>query len=321
MNKRVRLDRTGTVGSFTSSLPSPTTTGVDLAAGGLNLSMLHMEEELRLKNYLSKVNLASHLFNEKLKFQSLNAPLHSFLSSQSIQGPVFENKLSSGRVGISEFYLEKCKTICKECGMTSYKITQVKDKASCLNRCNQWTERENVFLTGIILEQYYRRHSLKPTKLEKEDAAKNGESSTKLIWKRIHEAYEVACVRFYRLTGMETPTRTIEALQKHWKETGKRRAKEDAYQVPDTKKFQHLWDEKYNSYHVLTCPGMVFESALEVLQPVGGGCCCMKGNLMMNLNAQNFSQIPAILSAAIEETNARENNGAGYAKNGTQTFT
>ena len=59
-----------------------------------------------------------------------------------------------------------------------------------------WTTTEEVVLTGVVMNQYFRRHSLKPTKEEQTVAAREktrGEES--VVWSMIHAEYETACSR------------------------------------------------------------------------------------------------------------------------------
>ena len=117
------------------------------------------------------------------------------------------------------------------------------------------------------MDEYYRRHSLKPTNTETESDQK------KVIWQLIHYRYSVACQRYYRLTGETTPARTVEALQKHWKETGRRTPPEDLYSVPETKLLEQRWDSSFNAYFILSCPGEAFNNLLSTIESQWGPCC------------------------------------------------
>lgn len=117
----------------------------------------------------------------------------------------------------------------------------------------RWTKVENIFLTGVTLDAYYRRHSLKASQCEKEMAESTGLIEEGLVWSKIHTRYETACSRHFALTGDRLPKRTKSALQKHWKEMGSKRKKEviDGTSVPETKRNERTWDQEFNFDNVL----------------------------------------------------------------------
>lgn len=191
---------------------------------------------------------------------------------------LFEEKISKGKVGLSEFYLEKCRQLCPICANTVYYFREAPTDLLPPSRCNQWSERENAFLTGIVTSVYLRRHSLKPTNTEKKEYKMKGSSSQKIIWQCILKTYHEACDRYYRLTGEKTPRRTVEALQKHWKESGIRTTNENEYDIYhcESKRLAQLWDERYNSFFALSCPNDVFASLLSQMKKSQTTCLCSK---------------------------------------------
>ena len=55
----------------------------------------------------------------------------------------------------------------------------------------RWPPIDEAFLTGIVMETYYRRHSLKPFRNEKKVELRHAKGET-VVWKGIHQRYEVA---------------------------------------------------------------------------------------------------------------------------------
>lgn len=120
---------------------------------------------------------------------------------------------------------------------------------------NRWTELEEIFLSGIVMDMYYRRHSLKPTNQEKENAKAKGASCDMLVWQEIWNRYNLARKRFEILTGRITAERSVKSLQRHWKETGLKttNSAEESKTLPPTKLREKFWDEKYNICSILNC--------------------------------------------------------------------
>ena len=127
--------------------------------------------------------------------------------------------------------------------------------------CNRWFEREDVFLSGIVMDIYYRRHSLKPTNDEKNQAKEKGVSYDMLVWQEISARYNVARERFKTLTGKMSPARSTKSLQRHWKETGLKRFARFVEQegVPATKRREQCWDQFFNYKQVLSCDDSDFQ--------------------------------------------------------------
>lgn len=127
---------------------------------------------------------------------------------------------------------------------------------------SRWMEREDVFLSGLVLDMYYRRHSLKPTWEEKKEARDKGISCEMLVWQGITTRYNVARQRFGELTGLQSPDRSIKSLQRHWKETGLKKYKqeEDFQIVPTSKIRERKWEGLYNFDNVLVCPNEYYEA-------------------------------------------------------------
>ena len=178
-------------------------------------------------------------------------------------------------MGLTEFYLQHCRTQCSTCYATFYRFHQPLGEDPAPGRASLWTPLENIFLTGIVMDEYYRRHSLKPT--AQETASANGE---RIIWQMIHRRYSVACSRHYRLTRQLLPARTLEALAKHWKETGRRsESDQEQYTVPLSKTLEREWDFKYNAFYILSCPDNVFDHLLQQIETQWGQCHCGVYNL------------------------------------------
>lgn len=141
--------------------------------------------------------------------------------------------------------------------------------ASMVNR-PRWQRREDVFLVGVVLDTYYRRHSLKPTKDERENAIKNKLNINTLVWQIIHGKFEKACRRFQELTGKGSCPRTLRALQKRWKSKSKIICKEESEEclVPPTKRQEREWDAIYNRDFLLTCPEHIYQEKKLRMKPL-----------------------------------------------------
>ena len=130
---------------------------------------------------------------------------------------------------------------------------------------NRWSETEKIFLTGVVLDVYFRRHSLKPSNEERRKAVQCGISVKTLVWHEVQRKYLLACMRYGMLTGEELPSRSARALQKHWKDTGKEgkhmslKARVDEDYEPKTKTRARIWDTVYNRENVLIGSEINFE--------------------------------------------------------------
>lgn len=140
-----------------------------------------------------------------------------------------------------------------------------KVKISKVKRANRWTLREDIFLTAVVLQMYYIRHSLKPSKKEKAEAIANGVPVDQIIWGAISRRYLEVCTRFEYLSGQLTPIRTLSALQKRWKVAGKEGDFElpSGTKIPLTKHYQQQWDKHYNLGNVLFCEEKDFQKLIE----------------------------------------------------------
>lgn len=130
----------------------------------------------------------------------------------------------------------------------------------------RWQEVEDIFLHGIVLDTYSRRHSLKPFKEE----TKTGET---IIWNQVHKRYKTACRRHLALTGESLGDRTVRAIQKRWKH-GQHSDKDDIIidesgcfvnPMPTYKRYQREWDMRYNVNGILSCPEKLFKEAYDNL--------------------------------------------------------
>ena len=131
-------------------------------------------------------------------------------------------------------------------------------KQNASRKAPRWTEPEDILLTGTVLDEYYERHSLKPTKLEKQQANETTGNAERLVWKKIQDKYQVAVERYYLLHGVKYTSRSVEALQKRWKETGKQKSIVAGDRPAErkgclTKIYRKMWDEEYNKDNVLAC--------------------------------------------------------------------
>ena len=168
-----------------------------------------------------------------------------------------ENDLTTGTSSTSAEF-----TVARH--LTALSSLSSKSTPTALKR---WTEREEIFLTGIVLDFYYRRHSLKPSIEQSAAAKKSGNKKDKLVWREIQQVYTRACERFDYLYGTQTSSRTPRALQKHWKEMGKRQKEafeRDEYDVPLTKQRERTFAEEYNVDYILTCSETSFKNKLAL---------------------------------------------------------
>ena len=144
-------------------------------------------------------------------------------------------------------------------------------------KSRRWTEAQDIILTGIVLDVYCQRHSLKPTRKEKTQANEDSAQSDRLVWREIKAYYDRATYRRFVLYGETYPPRSVEALQKRWKETGKENKKN--YVIgPESKKrkrqpcltkiYARIWDEDYNNGDILTCSSNEFAVMLGITRTV-----------------------------------------------------
>lgn len=114
----------------------------------------------------------------------------------------------------------------------------------------RWTENEDIFLTGIVMDTFAMRHSLKAKRLDKVESMKSRKTTEKAVWHRILEYYNTANRRFFQLTGKSMRARSVTALRKRWLETGK--SSQYIGQMTKTKSYMKIWDNIYNVEMVLT---------------------------------------------------------------------
>lgn len=125
----------------------------------------------------------------------------------------------------------------------------------------RWFAREDIFLTASVMEVYYRRHSLKPNADEKRVAASDNIATDKIIWGKIKATYIQFCKRFETLTTKRTTERTMKALQRRWKITGKKEdfIDKDGVAMPLSKYYHRLFDKYFNHRNLLLCSKEHFE--------------------------------------------------------------
>src|SRR5690606_5877124 len=109
----------------------------------------------------------------QMSLENLIVPVENYKALQTSQNPSFEKyfpgeevsfslqpqflgeqKLSGGRVGLSEFYLQHVESRCAGCGVFYYKLHRREDYRAVTNKFNQWTLREKIFLTGCVMSIY-----------------------------------------------------------------------------------------------------------------------------------------------------------------------
>lgn len=140
------------------------------------------------------------------------------------------------------------------------------EPATTVNRTSKrWVQHEDVILCGLVMETYYRRHSLKPSQAEKQQADAKEESSESLVWSKIHEQYVTCCRRFTEITGRDCQGRSVRAIQKRWKISGKQadHVTPGGKKIPITKFHQQLWDFVYNEDNILTSSPAEYAELLQ----------------------------------------------------------
>ena len=90
-------------------------------------------------------------------------------------------------------------------------------KVHDIKHSRTWGEIVEAFLTGIVMDTYRRRHSLKAFLRETQCTRALMRSNNTLAWKGIKQRYDVARYRHKLLTGHVLVERTVKALQKRWK--------------------------------------------------------------------------------------------------------
>ena len=78
----------------------------------------------------------------------------------------------------------------------------------------QWTLLDDAFLTGVVMDTYSRRHSLRLGR--REFICDRKAETSNPVWKGIERRY-VASRRHKTLTSKTLAKRTVRALQKRWK--------------------------------------------------------------------------------------------------------
>ena len=123
-----------------------------------------------------------------------------------------------------------------------------------------WREIDEIFLVGVVMSEWYKRRSFKPTKADMERYAKQNLNPTKLpwIWRiDIYEKHKTACCRHKLVTGEEVQLRTPLALEKHWRQmvhnSQLAEGDCDCGCQSKTRKLERLWEEHYNLECRLTC--------------------------------------------------------------------
>ena len=122
-----------------------------------------------------------------------------------------------------------------------------------------WTQEEDTFLTGIIMDTYRRRHSLRPCREDKHSTA-TGRNSSTVVWSGIARRYEIARQRYHLMSGHKLPQRTVRALEKRWKLSSQQKeddVDEHGCVVQNTcssRTLEVLWYTRYNVDFILTCP-------------------------------------------------------------------
>ena len=132
---------------------------------------------------------------------------------------------------------------------------KVLPKGYSQNRRVRWTMKDDIFLTGIIMDVYCLRHSLRPTEAERNGARNDGRLAGRVVWREIHQKYQLANRRYFELYGHRGASRTLEALKQRWKNTGKHGEQQVKYSSGTfTKHYSRLWDDKFNRNRILTGP-------------------------------------------------------------------
>ena len=126
------------------------------------------------------------------------------------------------------------------------KDLELNEEAHQKRQCSRWTRIEDIFLTGIVLDMYCIKHSLKSGKLE-DDTDNRG------VWGNIHDVYDQARLGYNESIKEELPARSLKALQKRWQDTGNACNKNCFAAIRQTKMYYKIWDEKFNRNQVLAC--------------------------------------------------------------------
>lgn len=166
----------------------------------------------------------------------------------------------SSNVYLERCYLQGCVGTCA-CGQTMlYLHPNVTQKPTR----EKWTTRENVFFSGIALAHYSFRHSFK---------SKN-EEENQHVWKNIKRCYDLACKRYYILTGEATGARSLEAMMKHWKETAQILPGNTYSCYSQAKLWEMEFNKDYNVGFILTCSDEEFNHAVNQARNTYNQCKC-----------------------------------------------
>lgn len=127
-----------------------------------------------------------------------------------------------------------------------------------------WTLLDDALLTGVVMDTYTRRHSLRLGR--REFTCDRKAETSNPVWKGIERRYNVARRRYNTLTGKTLTKRTVRALQKRWKVVDK--SEENAVDpygcflvaVSKSKKMEKLWETYLNKGKLLTCTELEFQN-------------------------------------------------------------
>lgn len=150
---------------------------------------------------------------------------------------------------------------------TTVKILERCEKSRSKSETSRyWTNREEIFLVGLVFDTLYSRGSLIPTRNEK-----RGKDA---CWERIKRLYDTAVARYILLNKDSVQTfnakpRTILALMRHYKvlKSNVVEGKQPVEGVKPYFKRLHLeWETKYNQDSILTCSNAKFMNLLRQKQ-------------------------------------------------------
>ena len=179
--------------------------------------------------------------------------------------------VSDGSVGFTQSVFDHCCLPCKACTGNRFVLyNSVEDKNIFLVD-SKWRENvDGVILSGLVMEEFFRRHSLKPTTKELDAVPRGDPRSDKLVWRRITNRYERARLRVLQVYNIYVAPRTLCSLMKKWKESAPIKTRKGMW---TTREQEDAWRYRWNRGDILACDEQTWERLKTVARTLDS-CSC-----------------------------------------------
>ena len=172
---------------------------------------------------------------------------------------------------VPPLYLQWSIGRCEKCNFPKFQIHR---SGTGTGHSRRWSKREDIFLGAAVLHRYFRCHSLSPSRNEQQEALDNNESTSRIVWRKIHGMFKKYAKRFYQITGVPTPERSVDSLQKRWKltsETNTPVGNQESHS--QTQENWREWFHHYNRGRLLSCSDNEFRAHLQRMDIRREDCC------------------------------------------------